>query len=152
MKAFSTLLVVTFLLYLAPAFADGTLKNRFSDDELVTILKEEGYGATRVLKPGALQVKINGTAYLLFNQPDGDLQTAYAISGVKLGYDDINEWNRTKRLSRAYLDNEMDPVLESDLLANAGMTPQHVTEFFNVFKESAAAFKRFIIEHDGNRK
>jgi len=42
-----------------------------------------------------------------------------AIAGVKISYEDINEWNRRKRLSRAYLDSDKDPTLESDLLANA---------------------------------
>ena len=150
MKTLKVLFLSLTLLAVLPAFADEALKNRFSDEELVDILKSEGYSATKILKKGAIQVKVNGTSFLLFNNVDGDLQTAYALSGVTLGYDDINEWNRTKRLSRAYLDREMDPVLEADLLANGGLTPRHVSEFFNVFKDSADAFKRFVIAHDAS--
>ena len=100
--------------------------------------------------PGSSIVKIDGNAYLLANHPSGDLQAYYVVTGANVSHADMNEWNRTKRLSRAYLDSDEDPVLESDLLANAGLTESHVTEFFRVFKDSAAIFRDFIIEHHDN--
>ena len=149
MRALTTLIYMLLAALLASqAVADTELRKRFTDDELVEILKQDGYGAVGILKPGIVRVKINGRSYLLLNNNDGDLQTVYIIGGVELTSDDINEWNRGKRLSRAYLDDDNDPVLESDLLANAGMTPEHVTEFFRVFVGSVDAFRDFVIRHD----
>ncbi len=149
MRALTTLIYMLLAALLASqAVADTELRKRFTDDELVEILKQDGYGAVGILKPGIVRVKINGRSYLLLNNNDGDLQTVYIIGGVELTSDDINEWNRGKRLSRAYLDDDNDPVLESDLLANAGMTPEHVTEFFRVFVGSVDAFRDFVIQHD----
>lgn len=143
-----TLLMVVCLLLPLQAFADSTLSNRFSDSELVKIIKSEGYSAVKNIDDGVIRIKVDGRPYMLFNQEDGDLQAYYAISGPRISYRDINTWNRTRRLSRAYLDSDLDPVLEADLLANGGLTGENVTEFFKVFNGSVMQFRDFIIEHD----
>ncbi len=127
-------------------FAQSTFK--YSDSELIQIIKDEGYNSVKKIKDGVIRIKIDGRSYALFNKSDGDLQVYYSIAGAKVSYEDINEWNRTKRLSRAYLDSDKDAVLESDLLANGGLTIKHVTEFFSVFKSSVKAFRNFIVEHN----
>ena len=125
-------------------FAES-LAESYTDNKLIKILKSEGYGAVTLKKSGVIVIKIHGKAYVLFNNKhDGDLQLSYSVSGAKLSYEDINEWNKTKRLSRAYLDSDKDPRLESDLLANAGLTEKHVTEFFKVFVDSVPVFRDFI--------
>lgn len=129
-------------------FAESTLTDKYSDAELIQIFKDEGYSSVKKIKDGKIRIKIDGRTHLLFNKSDGDLQAYYAIGGAKISYEDINVWNRTKRLSRAYLDSDKDPVLESDLLANGGLTIKHVTEFFRVFKTSVKVFRKFIVEHD----
>lgn len=151
MKIFTTALLAVFY-WLAPAhaFAETVLTDRYSDAELMQIISDEGYSAVSKIEDGAIRIKINGNVYILFNKDDGDLQTYYAVAGTNISYADINEWNRTKRLSRAYLDSDQDPVLEADLLANGGLTRKHVTEFFRVFQGSVAAFMDFIVEHDQN--
>jgi hypothetical protein len=129
-------------------WAAPEMVKRFSDEELVKILQAEGYNAVTVLEPGELLIKINGRSHVIFVEDDGDLRAYYGITGVKVSLQDVNTWNRTKRLSRAFLDDENDPVLESDLLANAGMTPKHVTEFLRVFADMTAAFHAFVLQHD----
>lgn len=54
----------------------------------------------------------------------------------------MNQWNKTRRLSRAYLDDENDPILEMDLLANTGMTPKQITEWVSVFISPAVEFRQ----------
>lgn len=143
--------ILTSVIFLMPlrTFAEPTTTQKFSDPELVRILKDDGYQSVRKVRDGVIVIKVDGRAYVLVNLPDGDLQAYYAIGNATITYEDINEWNRTKRLSRAYLDSDRDPVLEADLLSNAGLTVRHVTEFFRVFKDSAqAVFRQFIVEHD----
>lgn len=149
LRRIALLMAVCFLLPLQ-AFAESTLSYRYSDSELVNILKDEGYGAVKLIDDGSIRIKIDGRSYMLFNQDDGDLQAYYAISGVDVSYRDMNDWNRTKRLSRAYLDSDRDPVIEADLLANGGLTVENVTEFFKVFKGSVMRFRDFVIEHDNS--
>jgi hypothetical protein len=70
------------------------------------------------------------------------------VYGYELDADDMNTWNQTKRLSRAYIDDENDPVLEADLLANAGYTEEQFLEWLQVFNFSAREFQQFLIEKD----
>ena len=72
----------------------------------------------------------------------------HAVTGYAVDATDRNEWGRTKRLSRAYHDDENDPILESDLLANAGHTEEQFLEWFKVFSFSALEFRQFFIEND----
>lgn len=142
-------LLLSILFFLSNAsHAAEDLTTHFTDQQLMDILKQDGYSAVSPFKEGVILVKINGRSLLLFNNEDGDLQAYYSLSGAKLDYRDMNTWNREHRLSRAYLDDEMDPVLEADLLANAGLSRRHVTEFFSVFRQSADAFRKFVIAAD----
>ncbi|MEJ2022254.1 MAG: hypothetical protein P8X43_09510 [Maritimibacter sp.] len=79
---------------------------------MLNILKAEGYSSVEILDPGELLIKINGRPHMLFVEDDGDLRAYYGISGVKVTCKDTNTWNRTRRLSRAFIDDENDPVLK----------------------------------------
>lgn len=125
------------------------MSTRYSDQELMDILRREGYNSVSLIRKNIIRIKIDGRSFVLFNKKDGDLQLYYGITGVKISYRTINEWNRTKRLSKAYIDNEGDPVIETDLLANAGMTPKHVTEFLRIFLQSVSLYRKFIRENNG---
>ena len=150
MKRTSIAIALSCLLFSASNWvvADSALVNKYSDDNLIEIVKSEGYSAVEKINDGMIRIKVDGAGLVLFNKEDGDLQLYYSIGGAKVTTDDMNEWNRTKRLSRAYLDSDKDPTLESDLLANAGMTEKHVTEFVNVFKISVSSFRAFVIKQN----
>jgi len=142
--------VVLLLLLLLPAaiVANSNLKEKFSDKELVQILKDDGYSSVKIIRDQVIRIKINGRAYMLLNYKDGDLQLRYSAGGVSILCKDINKWNSDKRLSRAYLDEDNDPVLESDLMANGGLTSGHVTEFFRIFQISVKSYVSYLLAHD----
>jgi len=124
------------------------LFKKFSDSDLVKLFQSEGYMATKVLRKGVIRIKINGKNYILYNDKKGNLQLYYGISGAKLTYADVNQWNLEKKFTKAYLDNDMDIALESDLEATAGISQQHVLEFLDTFLTSVNAFRTFVLEHD----
>ena len=71
---------------------------------------------------------------------------------ARLAFEDINEWNRKTRLNTAYIDEEQDPVMESDLLANAGINEAIVKEFVGLFVHSFGPdFRRFVSERNRAR-
>lgn len=150
MKPLKRLISALLLSLLAmSAQADSKMVERFSDTEVKQILRDEGYGSVRITEAGEFRFKAAGNIYLLFNHEDGDLHLYFGSTGYKLNYEDINEWNRTTRLSRAYLDEEMDLALETDLLSNAGMTKEMVMQMIQVFVEtSVPRFISFSQEHD----
>jgi hypothetical protein len=130
------------------AGAEEQLKKRYTDEELVEILKNDGYRAVEISDERVITIKVDGTTYALYVYDDDDLQLYFGVTGYILTPEQLNEWNRTKRLSRAYLDDENDPILEADLLANAGFTEQQFLEWFKVFNYSAIEFRQFLVEND----
>jgi len=55
---------------------------------------------------------------------------------------EINEWNRTKRFSRAYLDHEDDPIVELDVNLDGGVSRRNLDDTFDWWKVTVTAFKR----------
>lgn len=69
--------------------------------------------------------------------------SGWSDGSVKL--DKINEWNRDKRFSRAYLDKEGDPILEFDVdLDKGGMSRALFIDNVEFFETSLGAFVQFI--------
>lgn len=139
--------VIVVLATSAPSFAGQETFRRFSDDELVRIMRSEGYDSVTLKDQGFIHIEHKGTSYVLLNQDDGDLQLYYGVRGYDISYMDINEWNKGFRLSRAYLDDDRDPVLETDLLSNGGMTIRNVTETVKIFMQSVERYRTFLKEH-----
>lgn len=148
MRSRTQLVLLTLFWLLSWSVYAEDLRTHYSDDELITIMQEEGYRAVSRIGEGTIQVKVDGQRYVLFNKFEGDLQAYYGLKGPQLSYEDINQWNLRQRLSRAYLDAEHDPVLEADLLASGGLTSKQVAEFFRVFCDSASSFNEFIQKHE----
>lgn len=61
-----------------------------------------------------------------------------------LTFSKINEWNRTKRFGRAYLDEEMDPFVEMDLDLEHGATSEAIENNIDTWAAVLPAFKNFI--------
>ena len=137
---------LTCLVFAGPVGAETPW--RPSEPHLMDLLRGEGYGQVEQLDSGGIRFKGNGVSYVLFRYDDGDLQLYYGLTGVRLDAAQINEWNRTRRLSRAYLDSDGDPVLEADLLANAGLTPRVITEFVRVFMQIANEYRGYVVAND----
>lgn len=138
-------LLIPFALVTAPISAEAhDMKRVYSQNELVNILKNDGYRKVDPISTDAVSITIDGQNYIMIIQDDGDMQGYYAIASSGISYEEINEWNMGKRLSRAYLDSDNDPVIESDLLANASLSEEHITEFFDVFLLSVREFRNFV--------
>jgi hypothetical protein len=128
--------------------AQSKLQKSYSDDEIIEILRSDGYRAVEISEERVITIRVDGLTYVLFVYDDDDLQLYFGVSGYELDAEDMNTWNRTKRLSRAYIDDENDPVLEADLLANAGYTKEQFLEWFEIFSYSAREFQQFLVEND----
>jgi hypothetical protein len=123
------------------------LQRRFSAEQVGSILRGEGYGAVAVTEHGDVRFKADGRSYLVLLYEDGDLQLYFSLTGVSVSHAVVNEWNRTKRLSRAYLDSDRDAVLEADLLSDSGVSAQMVTRWVQVFVQGTGLFENFLVEN-----
>ena len=123
------------------------LRRRFSPEEIAGVLRDEGYGSGELLDEENVRFKAAGMTYVLTIYEDGDLQLYFGLTGIAVTADVVNEWNRTKRLSRAYLDVDQDPVLETDLLSDAGMTRPMLVRWVQVFVQGAGLYHSFLLEN-----
>ncbi len=140
-------LVALLCLPLAAAGQDQ-LQKSYTDQQLVDILRNDGYRAVEISDERVITIRVDGLTYVLFVYDDDDLQLYFGVTGYAVDADDMNTWNRTKRLSRAYIDDDNDSILEADLLANAGYTEEQFLEWLGVFNFSAREFQQFLIEND----
>lgn len=66
-------------------------------------------------------------------------------SGTKATLHDINEWNKNKRFSRAYIDSAGDPIMEFDVdLDEGGMSQALFIDNLEVWEGAIAAYKKHI--------
>jgi hypothetical protein len=71
-------------------------------------------------------------------------QSAYKLE-KSVTLDRINEWNRSQRFGRAYLDKEGDPVIEMDLdLDDGGLSPGLFTDNLEFWGAIVGKFERHI--------
>ncbi len=95
------------------------------------------------LDNGVYTFRIEGLKVALFNK--GETMQLYAgFSGRKVTLSRINEWNKGKRFSRAYLDDDNDPVIEADIELTGGVTERNVKEWMKTFAVSLTTFKKHI--------
>lgn len=86
---------------------------------------------------------IDDLKIVIFNKKETmQLYAGFRSSGTSLST--INAWNKEHRFTRAYLDNDNDPVLESDIDLTGGVTQENVDEFVRTFFASLVQYKKHI--------
>ncbi len=84
------------------------------------------------------KLEINGyTSLLLIDDDDIQLYSVFEYSG---SLNRINDWNRTKKFSRAYMDMDGDAILESEISFEGGLTAKAITNFITTYLVSLLVF------------
>jgi len=81
---------------------------------------------------------------LLENPAVVELFVAYKDGAMP---DDLNDWNRTHFGTTAFIDQNGNAILRSNLVLEGGVTEQNLDSFITRFRDAAAAYARFIVEH-----
>jgi hypothetical protein len=74
------------------------------------------------------------------------IQFYHVWTNQNVTVDDINRWNRDFRFSRAYLDDDGDPVLELDLNMAGGICEDRIKDFLKTCTMSFSRFKSEILK------
>jgi hypothetical protein len=82
--------------------------------------------------------RISGVPYQVFflNCDSGtceDLNFYAGFGGLKPTMDAMNAWNRDRRFGRAYLDSDLDPVIEYDINLEYGVARENLNAAFGVW-------------------
>jgi hypothetical protein len=122
---------------------------------LVRALQEAGYTAKLGADKGGdpmITSSVSGTPFQVYFYnctKNKDCATVQFHAGYDLktspGLDKINEWNRTKRFGRAFLDKENDPILEMDIdLDDGGISAALFTDNLEFWASVLGDFERYI--------
>lgn len=74
------------------------------------------------------------------------IQFAAGWSGQEITLAAINKWNTEKRLSRAFLDSDNDPILKMDINLDYGVTRQNLEDSFEIWEKTLGAFEEALSE------
>lgn len=111
---------------------------------LNSILTGEGY-STKIDKEKLLWM-IDGVKTLMIVSDDKASVQFYCAFNTGANLRKVNEWNKSKRYSRSYVDNDGDPVLELDLDLVGGVTEKRILDFFVTCRRSLEAWKKEVVE------
>ncbi len=100
----------------------------------------------RELDNNAYLIELTDGLKMRLVKRDKSLMLAAGWGGQRMTLNRINEWNRAKRFAKAYLDNDNDPVLESDYELTGGVTEQNVKEWMKTFVYFAKEFQKYMQE------
>jgi len=110
-------------------------------DEILNIAR--GYGSATLEKQSngdpRITGKVDGVTYQVYlmnctnNTNCEDLNFYAGFLDNKQTLDVINAWNRDKRFGKAYLDSDLDAVIESDVNLEKGVTRENLDAAFNLW-------------------
>ena len=133
-----------------PAFAqtiDGA-----AVDEIVALAHNYGSAELAAQNNGDPRIagEAGGIPYQLFflNCDAGgaceDINFYAGFSGVKPTLDAVNAWNRDKRFGRAYLDSDLDAVIEYDINLEYGVSRDNLNAAFGVWSLLLGEFAGYV--------
>ena len=129
-----------------PAPGKGAIIKTLSADQLMEILAKEGLVPERA-KETVIRVKMDQIRVLFFVSESKENIQAYAgFESDDTSLKKINQWNAEKRFSRAYLDDDDDPVIELDLDLEGGITQERLIDFITTVRVSVSQFRKHIYE------
>lgn len=132
----------------AQTLVDGT-----SIDEVANIAR--GYGSVTMDTSSSgdpmISGKIEGVSYYLFfrncsaeHTDCEDLNFYAGFLDNKQTLDAVNAWNRDKRFGKAYLDSDLDAVIEYDVNIEYGVTRENLDSTFSVWSLILKQFADYI--------
>lgn len=92
---------------------------------------------------GSYSFSLKGYKVALFNKGD-DIQLFSKFTGRTITLNRVNEWNRTRRFTRAYLDKDGDACIEADLDFEGGVTVEAILRFIVIFAQSVESYAEYL--------
>jgi hypothetical protein len=116
----------------ARAITGETIVHEMTNEELTRLAESAGASVKPV---GSQLLATFGRlkTFLIYNPKDHVLTAHARFTGYKGDLSVLNEWNRTRRFSRAYLDEDRDLVLEAELDVEFGVSPDAIRSWIRGF-------------------
>jgi hypothetical protein len=121
---------------------DATLVDGTQTDEILNVARGFGEATMESSSDGSPRIKgeIDGVTYHVFflNCDEGgksceDLNFYAGFLDNKQTFETINAWNRDRRFGKAYLDDDLDAVIEFDVNLEFGVSPKNLDASFSLW-------------------
>ena len=134
-----------------PATATREVLLTFTSKSFQQIVQSLGFDTTRLKnnqgkEDDYFSFKAQGYKVVGFVD-DGYLQLYMGFTDVKPTLKAVNEWNAHHALTRAYVDEEGNASLESDLFTEGGVPRLTVENFVKTFRDLASAWADYAQAH-----
>jgi hypothetical protein len=152
-RRLTTILVLCWAMMLVqPALAEPAVLHSITAEEIQATLGDLGFTGSEIDEDGDVIVMMHGRAALVVVGSGNarQLRILVAFTEPRLSLEQVNYWNRTRFLSRAYLDTDGDTILESDLDMDGGVTMNRVKDWLHTFGDTINVFIREIIQGQGS--
>lgn len=96
--------------------------------------------------------RLDGTKYGIYfygckeGKKCRSVQFSAGWAGSKVTLEQLDEWNRTTRFGKAYLDKDGDPRLEMDVNLDGGVTRKNFDDWVDWWKVSLKGFKSKVLD------
>ncbi len=142
MRSLRWLAVAAVALVLAGPVSAQQMRERITAEQLTGLLRDKGMEG-KVNERGNVIVETNGTKIVFFISGQ-TLQAYFGLTGTKANVTSVNEWNKTKRFGRAYIDGDGDPCVELDYDLEGGVTDDNVKVWFDTVTAIVRSFKTHV--------
>jgi hypothetical protein len=122
--------------------SSGHVRDRIDAQALNGLLRDKGLNGT-VNERGNVVVESNGSKIVFFISGQ-TLQAYYGVSGTKANVNTVNDWNKSKRFGRAYIDGDGDPCVELDYDLEGGVTDESIKVWFDTVTAIQRSFKQHV--------
>jgi hypothetical protein len=126
--------------------ASGDVITQMSGDDVQRLLRDMGFSPQPLEgRDNAWAIEVSGRrALVMLSQSRQNIGLwSYVRGEGRVTMDKVNEWNKTKRFSRAYLDSDGDPNVEWDIDLEGGVSMGAVREGIRTFGIVVEAFKSY---------
>lgn len=136
------LLVVLACAALIAVPASAQIREKITAAQLTTLLQEKGLEGTTNDK-GNVIVQISGSKVVFFIRGQ-TMQAYFGLTGTGATLTKVNEWNKSKRFGRAYIDAEGDPCVELDYDLEGGVSDDSIKVWFDTVKLIVRSFRTHV--------
>jgi Putative bacterial sensory transduction regulator len=134
--------VAAFALVLVAPLSAQQNRERITAEQLTGLLRDKGMEG-QVNERGNVIVQANGSKVVYFIQGQ-TLQAYFGLTGTSANVTLVNEWNKSKRFGRAYIDADGDPCVELDYDLEGGVSDESIKVWFDTVNLIVRSFRTHV--------
>jgi Putative bacterial sensory transduction regulator len=118
------------------------MRENIDAQQLNGLLRDKGMNGT-INERGNIVVESNGSKVVYFIQGQ-TMQAYFGLRGTRANVQSVNEWNKSKRFGRAYIDADGDPCVELDYDLEGGVSDASIKVWFDTVNSIVSAFRTHV--------